>query len=118
MRLGIVSRATAVNPEVAALASKADAVVVAVGFDSSSESEGSDRTFLLPPGQEALIQAVLTANKSAIVVITSGGAVDMNAWIDRAPALLQSWYPGQEGGTALAQLLFGEIAVGQIASQL
>ena len=110
VRLGIVSRATAVNPEVAALASKADAVVVAVGFDSSSESEGSDRTFLLPPGQEALIQAVLTANKSAIVVITSGGAVDMNAWIDRVPALLQSWYPGQEGGTALAQLLFGEMS--------
>ncbi len=99
-----------VNADVSTLANQADAVVVAVGFDSSSESEGADRTFHLPPGQDALIQAVLAKNKNTIVVITSGGAVDMNAWIDRVPALLQSWYPGQEGGTALAQLLFGEFS--------
>ena len=110
VRLGIIHQASVVNPDVSTIASHADAVVVAVGFDSSSESEGADRTFHLPPGQDALIQAVLAANKNTIVVITSGGAVDMNAWIDRVPALLQSWYPGQEGGTALAQLLFGEIS--------
>jgi beta-glucosidase len=108
VRLGIVSESSVVSPDVATLASKADAVVVAVGFDSSSESEGADRTFRLPPGQDALIQAVLAANKNAVVVITSGGAVDMNGWVDRVPVLLEAWYPGQEGGTALAQLLFGE----------
>jgi beta-glucosidase len=108
VRLGIVSESSVVSPDVATLASKADAVVVAVGFDSSSESEGADRTFHLPPGQDALIQAVLAANKNAAVVITSGGAVDMNGWVDRVPVLLEAWYPGQEGGTALAQLLFGE----------
>src|SRR6202008_2218902 len=78
-------------------------------FDSSSESEGADRTFHLPPGQDALIQTVLAKNKNTIVVITSGGGVDMNAWIDRVPALLQVWYPGQEGGKAAAEILFGEV---------
>jgi len=110
VRLGIVGETSVVSPDVAAIASEADAVMVAVGFDSSSESEGSDRTFRLPPGQEALIHTVLTASKNAVVVITSGGGVDMNGWIDRVPALLQAWYPGQEGGTALAQLLFGEMS--------
>jgi beta-glucosidase len=43
-----------------------------------------------------------------VVVVTSGGAVDTNAWIDRVPAMVQSWYSGQEGGTALAELLFGQ----------
>ena len=110
VRLGIIREASVVNPDVAAIASKADTVVLAVGFDSSSESEGSDRTFRLPPGQDALIQAVLAANKNVIVVITSGGAVDMDSWVDRVPAVLQAWYPGQEGGTAVAQLLFGEFS--------
>ena len=41
-------------------------------------------------------------------MVTSGGAVDMVPWLDRVPALFQAWYPGQEGGTALAQMLFGE----------
>jgi beta-glucosidase len=101
--------ATVVKPEVKALASRADAVVVAVGFDASSESEGSDRTFSLPPAQDALIAAALAANKKTVVVITSGGAVDMASWIDRTPALLESWYPGQEAGNALADILFGEV---------
>ena len=49
------------------------------------------------------------ANKNTIVVITSGGSVDMNAWLDHVPALIEAWYPGQEGGTALAELLFGDV---------
>jgi beta-glucosidase len=110
LRLGIVNQASVVDPDVAATAGKADAVVVAVGFDPSSESEGADRTFRLPPGQDGLIQAVLAANQNVIVVVTSGGGVDMHAWVHRVPALLQSWYAGQEGGTALAQLLFGEVS--------
>jgi beta-glucosidase len=108
LRLGIVATNAIVNPEATALAAKADAVVVSVGFDWSSETEGSDRSFGLPPGQDELIQTIAAANKNTIVVLTSGGAVDMNAWLDHVPALLESWYPGQEGGAALAQLLFGE----------
>ena len=106
--LGIVRPETLISPEAKALASRADAVVLAVGFDPSSEGESGDRTFWLPPGQDELITQIAAANKNTVVVITSGGGVDMTAWVDRIPALFQAWYPGQEGGTALAQLLFGE----------
>ena len=108
LRLGIVNTSAMVLPEATALAAKADAVVLAVGFDPYIESEGADRSFRLPPGQDELIQAMLAANKNVIVVVTAGGAVDMHAWVDHTPALLQAWYSGQEGGTALAQLLFGQ----------
>ena len=108
IRMGIIPAASIVKASASAVAAQADAVVVAVGFDPSSESEGADRTFRLSPGQDELIQAVLAVNKNVIVVVTSGGAVDMTRWIDHTPAILQAWYPGQEGGHALAQLLSGE----------
>jgi len=107
-RFGIVRQGSYVDPAAEKMASTADAVVVAVGFSPETESEGADRTFRLPPGQDELIQRMAAANKRTIVVVTSGGAVDMNGWIDRVPALLEAWYPGQEGGTALAQILFGD----------
>src|SRR5262249_8936518 len=50
------------------------------------------------------------ANKNTIVVLTAGGGVDMTQWIDQAPALVNTWYPGQEGGTAIAQMLFGDFS--------
>ncbi len=82
--------------------------MLAVGFDPSTEGESGDRTFRLPPGQDELIKQIAAANKNTIVVVTSGGGVDMTSWVDHVPALFEAWYPGQEGGTALAQLLFGE----------
>ncbi len=106
--MGLGAAEDMVSPEVKQIASQADAVIVAAGFDPESESEGGDRTFQLPPGQDALIQTMLAANKNTVVVLTAGGDVDMTQWIDRTPALLQAWYAGQEGGTALAQMLFGE----------
>jgi beta-glucosidase len=106
--LGIVRPETLVTADAKSLASHADAVVLAVGFDTSNEGESGDRTFRLPPGQDELIKQITAANKNTIVVVTSGGGVDMAGWVDRVPALLQAWYPGQEGGTAVAQLLFGE----------
>jgi len=108
LRLGIVSPSSVVLPEARDLAATADAVVLTVGFDPMIESEGADRSFHLPTGQDELIQAMLAANKNVVVVVTAGGAVDTSAWIDRTSALLQGWYSGQEGGTALAQLLFGD----------
>jgi len=110
LRLGIVATASMVNPEARAIASSSDAVVVAVGFDRYSESEGSDRSFQLPTGQNELIEAMLAANKNVIVVVNAGGTVDMSTWVNRTPALLQAWYPGQEGGAALAQILFGDFS--------
>ena len=105
---GIVRPDDLVSTAAKALASRADAVVLAMGFDASNEGESADRTFQLPPGQDELINEIAAVNKKTIVVLTSGGSVDMNSWVDRVPALLESWYSGEEGGSALAQLLFGE----------
>jgi beta-glucosidase len=107
--LGIVQPEKLITPEAKALASKAEAVVLAVGFDAADEGESGDREFQLPPGQDELIREITAANKNTVVVLTSGGGVDMTGWIDQTPALLEAWYPGQEGGTALAQILFGDI---------
>lgn len=109
MQFGIVCRGGLVSQEAKKLASSADVVVVAAGFDPETESEGADRTFELPPGQQELIEAMTAANKDTVVVITSGGNVNMTGWLDQVPALIEAWYPGQEGGTALAEVLFGEI---------
>jgi beta-glucosidase len=106
--LGIVRPETLVSAEAKALAARVDAVILAPGFDTASEGESADRTFRLPPGQDELINQIAAVNKKTVVVLTSGGGVDMSAWIDRVPALLEAWYPGQEGGAAVAQLLFGE----------
>lgn len=105
---GIVRHGSYVSAEAKTLAAKADAVVVAAGFDPQTESEGADRTFRLPPGQDELIQEMAAANKKTIVAITSGGGVDMREWVERVPAIIEAWYPGQEGGTALAEILLGD----------
>ena len=104
---GVMAAGEAVGRETKALAAKSDAVIICVGFDPNTESEGSDRTFALPGGQDELIRQIASVNKNVIVVVTAGGNVDMTKWIDSVPALLHAWYPGQEGGTALAQILFG-----------
>ncbi|MGA9978430.1 MAG: glycoside hydrolase family 3 C-terminal domain-containing protein, partial [Candidatus Sulfotelmatobacter sp.] len=104
-----VTRAEAfIGRETKALAENADAVIICVGFDDKTESEGSDRTFQLPGGQDELIRQISAVNKNVIVVLTAGGNVDMTRWIENVPAILHAWYPGQEGGTALAQILFGD----------
>ncbi|MBV9669442.1 MAG: glycoside hydrolase family 3 C-terminal domain-containing protein, partial [Acidobacteriales bacterium] len=59
-------------------------------------------------GQDEFIKEIAAANKKTIVVLTAGGNVDMQPWIDDIPALMHGWYSGEQGGTALAQLLFGE----------
>jgi beta-glucosidase len=107
-RLGIIAEDQLVDPAARALAQQADAVVVAVGFDQESEGEASDRAFALPVGQDELIRTIAGANHRTVVAVTSGGGVDMTPWVDRVPAIVQTWYPGQEGGDALAQLLFGD----------
>jgi beta-glucosidase len=109
LQLGFSRYGDRVEASAKALAARVDVVVIAVGFDGSSESEGSDRTFRLPPGQDELIQAMAAANERTVVVMNSGGAVDINGWLDHVPALLQAWFPGQEGGTAVAEILFGTV---------
>jgi beta-glucosidase len=86
-----------------------DAAIVGVGFDDGTEGEGADRTFALPNLQDALIRSVAEKNPRTAVILFSGGNVDMNPWLDQVPVLLHAWYPGQEGGYALATLLAGEV---------
>lgn len=105
----IVPQNQMVDAQVAKLAKLADAVVVEVGYQQESESEGGDRTFSLPFGQDELIQAAVAANPKTIVAVTAGGNVDSSMWIDRVPAYLQAWYAGQAGGQALAEILFGDV---------
>lgn len=109
LRMGVVRTGQLVSTNAKRLAASSDVVLVAAGFDSESEAESADRTFRLPLGQDELIQEMVAANKNTIVIMTSGGSMDMNAWLDRVRALIQAWYPGQEGGTALAEILFGDV---------
>ncbi|MEA2552728.1 MAG: beta-glucosidase [Fimbriimonadaceae bacterium] len=87
-------------------AKAADASVVFVGI---REGEGQDRAFLdLPGNQERVIAAAADAGKPVIVVLVAGAPVTMEKWIDRVPAILDAWYPGQEGPAAIAETLFGD----------
>ena len=110
LNFGIVRPEELVSAEAKSVAAHADAVVVAVGFDPSTEGESGDRMFVLPPGQDELINQMAAINKNTVVVVTSGGGVDMTPWVDHVPGLFEAWYPGQEGGTALAQLIFGDVS--------
>jgi beta-glucosidase len=105
---GVIRADAFVGNKTKAVAAKADAVVICVGFDPKTEGEGADRTFQLVGGQDELIRQISAVNKNTIVVLTAGGNVDMTQWIDKVPAILHLWYPGQEGGAALAQILFGD----------
>jgi beta-glucosidase len=110
VRFGIAAATKALGEGTKALVAKSDVVVLCMGFDPSSEGEGGDRTFQLPGGQDSYIQQIARLNKSVVVVLTAGGNVDMTKWINSVSGLIHAWYPGQEGGTALAQILSGEVS--------
>ncbi|GAA3801105.1 glycoside hydrolase family 3 C-terminal domain-containing protein [Sphaerisporangium flaviroseum] len=89
------------------MARAADVAVVVVGTTEEVESEGYDREGLSLPGeQDALVRAVLAANPDTVVVVNAGGPVAM-PWREQVPAVLLSWFPGQEYGGGLAAVLFG-----------
>ncbi|MGW1085731.1 beta-glucosidase [Streptomyces sp. NPDC002596] len=85
----------------------ADTAIVVVGTTERVESEGFDRTDLMLPGrQDDLVRAVAAANPNTVVVVNSGSPVEL-PWRDEVAAVLLSWFPGQEGGAALADVLLG-----------
>jgi beta-glucosidase len=93
-----------------AVAARSDAAVVFAGLNNQYEGEGVDRPSLaLPSGQDDLIRAVTAVNPRTIVVLENGTPLDMRAWLGQVPAVLEAWYPGMEGGNAIANLLFGEV---------
>lgn len=94
------------------LAAASDVAVVVVGTTEQLESEGFDRASLaLPEGQDELVRRVLEANPRTVVVVNSGGPVVM-PWLAEAPAVLLTWFPGQEQGHALADVLSGAVEPG------
>jgi len=105
---GLVSEAELVTEEARKFAALADVVVVAVGYAANTESEGMDRTFELPFGQAELINTIAAINPKVVVTVTAGGAFETKSWISKVPALLDLYYPGQEGGQALAEVLLGK----------
>ena len=90
-------------------ASAADAAIVCVGFNPHIEHEGADRPFELPAEQDSLIKVVARANPNTIVILNAGGNVYMEKWLPTVKGLIHAFYPGQEGGTALAEILLGKV---------
>jgi beta-glucosidase len=91
------------------LAKEADAVVLIAGTNSDWETEGNDRANLdLPSNQNELIETICKLNKNTVVVLNTGSPCEM-PWIDNANAILQCWFPGQEFGNSLADILIGKV---------
>lgn len=88
---------------------KADAVVMCVGFNPNTEAEEGDRSYRLPVLQEMMIMKAAEVNKNTIVVLTAGGSVSTQGWIDKVNGFIHNWYPGQNGAIALAEIIFGQI---------
>ncbi|THV61750.1 beta-glucosidase [Flagellimonas alvinocaridis] len=89
-----------------ATAQKSDVAIVTVGIE---EGEFRDRAYLSLPGhQEELIQSVAKTGKPMVVVLVGGSAITMDRWIDDVPSILDVWYPGDAGGDAIADVLFGD----------
>ncbi len=89
---------------------KATAVIFAGGFSSKSEGENFDRKYRLPNNQDSVIAEVAALNPNVIVVANSGGEFDITAWKDNVKAIIMAWYSGQEGGTALADIISGKVS--------
>jgi beta-glucosidase len=102
------------NPEIPTiedcveLARDADVAVICVGFNEETEGEGFDRPWGLDQRQENLIRAVAAVQPNAIVVVNAGGGIDMRGWLHAVAGLVYAFYPGQEGGQVVAEILLGE----------
>lgn len=93
-----------------AAAKSADTVILCLGSDTRNEMEDVDRTFLgLPGNQQTLAEAVIAANPRTVVVLFGAGPLTVPWLKEHAPAMLQAWWPGQEGGAALADVLLGKV---------
>ena len=86
-----------------------NAVVIAAGISNEYEGEGEDRSFTLPEFQDELIKNVSAANPRTVVVFHGGGNFDSEQWLDQVAGLIEAFYPGQNGGQALAEILFGDV---------
>ena len=103
---GVREASVARIDDAVALARRSEVAIVVAGIE---EGEFRDRAFLRLPGrQEALIEAVAATGTPVVVVLIGGSAITMSAWIDRVDGVLHAWYPGEQGGHAVADVLFGD----------
>lgn len=89
---------------------EASTVIVSAGFDTKTEKENHDRTFTLPEGQDEMIRFAASLNPNVIVVVYAGGGFDMSQWRESVRGIVLGWYPGQEGGLAIARMMAGEFS--------
>jgi len=110
MRFGMNLPEEIMLGEALKVARESDVAIIFVGLNARYEGEGYDKKSLeLPQEQDTLIQRVAKVNRNTIVVLVNGTPVVMDEWIDSVPAILEAWYPGQEGGSAIANILFGDV---------
>ncbi len=103
---GMVKDHTPDLSEAVELARQSDAMILVAGIE---EGEFRDRSSLALPGnQEELINLLAATGKPLIIILVGGSAITMSTWIDRADAILDAWYPGEAGGIAVADILFGK----------
>jgi len=103
---GVPERQKEELDEAVKLAAQADVIVIAAGI---KEGEFQDRAMLsLPGNQEGLIKAMEKTGKPVVVLLVGGSAITMNNWLEEASAVVNIWYPGEEGGNAVAEMLFGD----------
>lgn len=95
------------DPAAAAAAARDADIAIVFATQWATEAE-DNRDIALPDNQDALIDAVAAAQSKTVVVLETGGPVLM-PWIDRVPAVVEAWYPGQRGGEAIARILFGDV---------
>jgi beta-glucosidase len=86
-----------------------DAVVICAGISDQYEGEGEDRSFTLPEFQDELIKNIAAVNPHTIVVFHGGGNFDSRTWINQVAGFIEAFYPGQNGGQALGEILFGDV---------
>ncbi len=97
------------DPELEKKCADVDLIIACFGFNALSEMEGQDREFGLPNAQTQFIKDLSKTGKPIVGIVNAGGNVEMQSWYPSLAGLLWAWYPGQEGGTAIAEVLFGKV---------
>lgn len=107
-RLGLREEDSGLFENAISAAKNSDVALVFVGTNYTYESEGFDRQdLILPQNQDELIKKIAEANPNTIVILTTGSPVLMNEWLDKVPAVLESWFAGEQIGNAIAEIILG-----------
>ena len=94
--------------EAVSIAKRADIVLIFAGLSPHFETESRDRPSMEIPNQNELINKILKVNKKTVIVLINGSPVNITSWANKVPAILEAWYPGQEEGNAILNVLLGK----------